>query len=94
MNLIKKIEKLFEQHLEGGLGDNLTVSDVDRNQLIMGIRVEFEHINHGLKDVVTDENLSHYDVHCPKCRKMNRVSKKQLLRAAPTWKRDREEKSE
>jgi phage FluMu protein Com len=42
-------------------------------------------------DVVTDENLPHYDVRCPKCRKTNRISQKQLRRAAPTWKRDREE---
>lgn len=42
-------------------------------------------------DVVTDENLNHYDVRCPKCRKTNRVSRKQLRRAAPNWKREREE---
>ena len=42
-------------------------------------------------DVITDENLSRYDVRCPKCRKVNRVSRKQLLRAAPHWKRDRDE---
>ncbi len=43
-------------------------------------------------DVVTDENLSHYDVRCPKCRKTNRISADQLHRAAPTWTRDRETK--
>jgi phage FluMu protein Com len=42
-------------------------------------------------DIVTDEDLTHYDVRCPKCRKTNRVSQKQLLKGAPTWKRDREE---
>ena len=42
-------------------------------------------------DVVTDENLTHYDVRCPKCRKTNRVSKKQLVRAAPGWTRDRDD---
>lgn len=42
-------------------------------------------------DVVTDETLTRYDVRCPKCRKTNRVSRKQLQRAAPMWKRDREE---
>jgi len=42
-------------------------------------------------DVVTDGDLTHYDVRCPKCRKTNRVSREQLLRAAPTWERDREE---
>ena len=42
-------------------------------------------------DAVADDDLSHFDIHCPKCRRMNRVSKNQLLRAAPTWKRDRED---
>jgi len=42
-------------------------------------------------DVVMDEDLKYHDVHCPKCRKMNRVSKKQLVRAAPHWTRDRED---
>lgn len=44
-------------------------------------------------DIVTDEDMTHYDVRCPKCRKTNRVSRKQLLNAAPTWKRDREDPS-
>lgn len=42
-------------------------------------------------DVVEDENMTHYDLRCPKCRKMNRVSVEQLKRAAPGWTRDREE---
>jgi len=41
-------------------------------------------------DVVTDENLSHYDVRCPKCRKTNRISVDQLHRAAPNWTRKRD----
>jgi phage FluMu protein Com len=40
-------------------------------------------------DLVEEQGLSHYDVRCPKCRKMNRVSQKQLKRAAP--RRNREE---
>jgi phage FluMu protein Com len=40
-------------------------------------------------DTVMDEGLTRYDIRCPKCRKTNRVSKKQLLHAAPTWKRER-----
>jgi len=42
-------------------------------------------------DVVHDENLSHYDIRCPKCRKINRVSRDQLERAAPNWTRNRDE---
>ncbi len=34
-------------------------------------------------ELVKKENLAHYDVRCPKCRKTNRVSKKQLSRMAP-----------
>ncbi len=40
---------------------------------------------------VTAQDLTHYDVRCPKCRKTNRVSRNQLLRAAPNWQRDQEE---
>jgi len=58
MNLIKKIEKLFEENIiAGGLGDNLTANDVDRNQLAMGIRVEFEHINHEYSKNISDEQI-------------------------------------
>ena len=42
-------------------------------------------------DQVTDDDLTHYDVRCPKCRKTNRVSTRQLKRAAPGWSRDRED---
>lgn len=42
-------------------------------------------------DFLTDENLSHYDVRCPKCRTTNRVSLDQLKHAAPNWTRQREE---
>jgi phage FluMu protein Com len=31
------------------------------------------------------ENLTHYDVHCPKCRRANRVERKKLERANPNW---------
>lgn len=48
------------------------------------------------RDVVTEalevmekEGLTRYDVRCPKCRKTNRVSKKQLVRLAPRKKPDK-----
>ena len=34
---------------------------------------------------VTQEGLKHYNAICPRCGKANKVSKKQLLRAAPKW---------
>jgi hypothetical protein len=45
-------------------------------------------------DQITDENLHHYDLRCPRCRKTNRVSVDQLKRAAPGWQREREEEAE
>jgi len=41
-------------------------------------------------DYVTDEELTHYDIRCPRCRKVNRVSVKQLHQSAPNWERERE----
>jgi ribosomal protein S27AE len=35
--------------------------------------------------VVTEEGLKHYNAHCPRCGKANKVSKKQLRQAAPKW---------
>lgn len=31
------------------------------------------------------ENLHHYDAHCPRCRKANRVSRDQLEHFFPNW---------
>ena len=31
------------------------------------------------------ENLNHYDAHCPKCRRANRVERKKLELANPNW---------
>ena len=42
-------------------------------------------------DQIADENLSHYDVRCPRCRKTNRVSADQIKKAAPGWQRERQE---
>ena len=53
----------------------------------MSIPLDREFIIDAL-DYVEEEDLSHYDVRCPKCRTTNRVSKKQLLRAMPRGKRE------
>ncbi len=34
---------------------------------------------------VHSENQSHYNAACPHCRRMNRVSRAELERAAPGW---------
>ena len=39
----------------------------------------------GALDIMHEEDLVHFDFRCPKCRKANRVSKDQLLHAAPGW---------
>ena len=31
------------------------------------------------------EKLTHYEIHCPKCRRANRVERKKLERANPNW---------
>lgn len=31
------------------------------------------------------ENLNHYDAHCPKCRRANRIERKKLELANPNW---------
>lgn len=50
-DLLKKIyeEQDRDALLSKGLGAELNVDDVDREQLLMGINVEFEHSNHGQK---------------------------------------------
>jgi len=32
------------------------------------------------------EDLNHYNASCPHCRRVNRISRKELQRAAPNWK--------
>lgn len=37
-------------------------------------------------DEIHNENLSHYNVYCPHCRRANRLSAQELKRSAPNWK--------
>jgi len=39
-------------------------------------------------DQLSSENQAHYNVHCPHCGKSNQVSKNELQRAAPDWKKN------
>jgi hypothetical protein len=43
-----------------------------------------EAVQFALEEIVKQE-LSHYNADCPHCRRVNRVSKAELLRAAPDW---------
>jgi phage FluMu protein Com len=40
---------------------------------------------HAALDLLEEQGLKFYDARCPKCRKANRISKPQLLKAAPGW---------
>jgi phage FluMu protein Com len=42
---------------------------------------------HAALDMLTSQNMSHYDAHCPHCRRVNRVSQQELQHAAPDWKK-------
>jgi hypothetical protein len=43
-------------------------------------------IVHEALDTLTEQDLGHYNAQCPHCRRINRVSRDELLRAAPDWK--------
>ena len=46
---------------------------------------------HAALDIITEQDLHHYNAPCPHCRKVNRVSVPELKRAAPTWKKEQSE---
>ncbi len=46
---------------------------------------------HMALDKMAKKDWDRYDFTCPQCKKTNRVSKEQLLHAAPTWKDEDEE---
>jgi phage FluMu protein Com len=40
-------------------------------------------------DTLNENGLSHYNAHCPHCRRANRVSREELQRSAPDWQPNR-----
>lgn len=40
---------------------------------------------HAALDIINSEQLSHYNAACPHCRRINRVSKSELMHAAPGY---------
>lgn len=48
---------------------------------------------HSLLDQMEVESLHHVNTHCPHCRRTNKISRDELLRAAPDW-RSQKEKTE
>jgi phage FluMu protein Com len=49
---------------------------------------------HAALDMVEAKDLHHYNARCPFCRKMNRISREELMHAAPDWKPAAEKKDE
>lgn len=52
---------------------------------------------HAALDMLSEGELSHYDAQCPHCRRINRISRQELQRAAPDWvepKKDQEAEAE
>jgi phage FluMu protein Com len=48
---------------------------------------------HAALDILENGNLSHYDAPCPHCRRVNRISRKELERSAPDWKPSPQERA-
>ncbi len=40
---------------------------------------------HAALDSISEQDQNHFNAHCPRCRKANRISRQQLQRAAPDW---------
>jgi phage FluMu protein Com len=40
---------------------------------------------HAALDYVTAQELPHYNAACPHCRRVNRLSKQEMMHAAPDW---------
>lgn len=36
-------------------------------------------------NTIHEQKMNHYNAPCPHCRRVNRVSQQELLRAAPNW---------
>jgi phage FluMu protein Com len=48
---------------------------------------------HAALDLLDAEDMGHYNATCPHCRRVNRVSRSELLRAAPDWARQASEEN-
>lgn len=46
---------------------------------------------HSALDLLFEEDLAHYNAQCPHCRKVNRISREELLRSAPDYKKEEAE---
>jgi phage FluMu protein Com len=47
---------------------------------------------HEALDEISEQSLNHYNLDCPHCRRVNRISPDELKRSAPDWqKKDNEE---
>jgi hypothetical protein len=53
--------------------------------------IKSEEVNAAL-NTLHAEGHKHYNAHCPKCGRANKVSKKQLKQSAPNWEPPKEAK--
>ena len=44
-------------------------------------------------DLISTQELSHYNAPCPHCRRVNRISRQELLHAAPEWEKQATEET-
>ena len=44
-------------------------------------------------NLVMEQNLNHYNAPCPHCRRVNRISRQELQRAAPNWEKESAEEA-
>jgi phage FluMu protein Com len=49
---------------------------------------------HAALTAIHEGGMSHFDAVCPHCRRVNHVSRDELLHAAPEWNAPKKEKSE
>ena len=40
---------------------------------------------HSALDMMEEQDMQHYNAQCPFCKKKNRLSREELMRAAPDW---------
>jgi phage FluMu protein Com len=40
---------------------------------------------HAALDLLVQQEMGHYNAQCPHCRRVNRVSRDELMRSAPDW---------
>jgi phage FluMu protein Com len=48
---------------------------------------------HAALELITTSDMNHFNAPCPHCRRVNRISRQELLRAAPDWQKQPKEET-